>query len=201
MTYKSDIVGWMTPHELGVLESWTLPLLANSVIVEVGSFYGRSACCFAASAPTSSIFCFDMWRNDIEQPIGDSLITYEARIENNFPLPGMINSVDNFLHNTRLFKNINHKQIQSSNDILWDGTLIDMLFIDAEHKNPSDWEYISYFVPFMKPGGFIVGHDYYLRDNPNGNFPDIIENVQLLERMFSCSVETAPGSSLWRIRT
>ncbi len=199
MAYKSNIIGWMISDELKVLQSWAQTLPKNSVIVEVGSFYGRSACCFAESAATSSIFCFDRWLNDIEQPIGNSKITYEDRIINNFPLPGMINSLENFLNNTLQFKNIHHKQIQSSNDILWDGKLIDMLFIDAEHKNPSDWEYISYFLPFVKQGGYVSGHDY-TADHLYDHFPDILENVRRLENLTGNKVETKKDSTLWRIK-
>jgi hypothetical protein len=199
MPFKESIRGWMTGYELTVLEAWASELPPYSSIVEVGSFYGRSAYCFAASVhPTSKIYCFDRWFNDVVDIRDNPDFGDEIREANGFPLIGMINSLDNFLNNVKDLNNIIPKQVQSSSEINWElGKVIDLFFIDAAHHNPSDWEYITYWMPFVKSGGYICGHDYYT----DLQFPDINHNVGVLEEIYKTKVETYDGTSLWRIKT
>lgn len=199
MSYNLSIRGWMSENELKVIEQWCLELPANSTIVEVGSFYGRSAACFAMSAPTSTVFCYDRWFSD--PVINNSHIPIEICNIHGFPLTGMINSYENFLNNTKDLPNIISKKIIQSADINWEGgKSIDLFFIDAEHKNPSDWEYITYWIPFIKTGSYICGHDYYVDGPDKDRFLDINTNIKKLESMFGTTVETYKNGSLWRIK-
>ena len=62
MPYNKNILGHMYEHELKVIEKWALTVPAGGVIVEIGSFFGRSAICWAMSAdPSVKIYCGDCW--------------------------------------------------------------------------------------------------------------------------------------------
>jgi hypothetical protein len=93
---------------------------------------------------------------------------------------------DEFVKNTEQFSNIIPvKGLVPSESVYDDPRKIDMVFIDASHSNPSDWEIISYFLPLVKPGGYIVGHDYtHYRHSQGVQYPDVNLNLHRLEEMF-----------------
>ncbi len=194
MPYNLNIRGWMLERELQVIESWAKQLQSGSVVVEVGTFYGRSAYCFAATAPLSTVYCFDKWQGEVEQ---EGSIPLSSREELGYPLPGMVNTFEHFQSNVSGLANIKAKMIETPTNIKWDGTPVDLFFIDAAHSNPSDWEYIEYWLPHVKPGGWICGHDFmpYTRE-----FPDVIDNVYKLQKILNKKVQTYKNTSLWRIQ-
>lgn len=198
MPFDLSIKGWMIEQELKILEHWASTLKEGATIVEVGSFYGRSAYCLAASAPAgSTVYCFDRWYGD---PSDETIVNFSEEViaANGFPTPGLKNTFEHFMSNVSSLPNIVPKQVSDATEIAWHhGRIVDLFFIDAEHRNPSDWEYINYWVTFLRPGGSICGHDYYTDDR----FPDIKTNVERLEKLFSTKVETYAGTSLWRITT
>lgn len=195
MPYNTSIRGWMTESELQVLSTWAEELPPNATIVEVGSFFGRSAYCFAVSAPTAIVHCYDWWGGGVVED--DVNFPMETRIKHGFPLPGDINSIYNFLSNTRACPNIRATQVQGVADLDWPiEPSVDLFFLDAGHVNPDDWEYIAYWLPRVRPGGWIAGHDLY----PNRLMPAVNDNVERLQQLLGREVETPPAGSLWRIR-
>ena len=72
---------------------------------------------------------------------------------------------------------------------------IDLFFLDASHSNPWDRDNIDFWVPKIKSGGVIIGHDLY----DNDYFPDIRANVKYLEEKLNQKVLTFPGGSIWAV--
>lgn len=193
MPYKLDIHGWMLEVELQTIEKWAKELPPGSVIVEVGSFYGRSTCCWAASAPDCSVFCFDQWFGEVEE-LGS--ISIEERKLNGFPLPGETNTYEQFLNNTKHLENVSSQKVYYPEQIVWDDNVSpDIVFIDAAHSNPIDRLYIDFWLPKIKKGGYICGHDYNL-----AAFADVTDNVRYIEQTTGSKVETFEHGSLWRIK-
>ena len=191
MTYNLDIRGWMSENELKIIEKWASSLLENSHIIEMGSFYGRSTYCWAASIPNNStLYCYDQWCGEIT--LDNDNISLDQRIKGGFPLPGDTNTYENFLENIKIIDNIKTNRVYDSTWIKWDGPEVDVVFVDAAHSNPTDWDYIQYWLPKIKKGGFICGHDY------KSGFLDVDQNVHQLELMLNQSVETFLHGSLWR---
>lgn len=172
MTYDLSIPGWMSEHELQTLAKWAE---GCETIIEIGSYLGRSAYALAASESRAAVHCFDPWSN--------------TPIENSAP-----SSLAAFLENTKRVKNITPHRMAALPD--WPlERKVDLVFLDAVHENPSDRDYIKFWLPRIKPGGYMSGHDWY----PHGRYyPDVLENVRWLEKTFG-KVET-PAGSLWRFR-
>jgi predicted O-methyltransferase YrrM len=192
MPYNLNVRGWISEHELKVIESWAQSLPNNSHVIEIGSFYGRSACCWAASiTKDSTLYCYDQWQGDVEE--NQANIPIEIRLQEGYPLLGDINTYENFKENIKNFDNIKHKQVSDSTSIDWTGPEVDIVFIDVAHSNPADWDYIQYWLPKIKKGGFICGHDY------NIGYADVDSNVQKLELLLKTSVETFSPGTLWKI--
>lgn len=61
--YNLDIEGFMTESELIQIEKWAHEVPANGIIVELGSFKGRSAYTWAKSCdPSVTVYCIDAFQ-------------------------------------------------------------------------------------------------------------------------------------------
>jgi hypothetical protein len=195
MPYNKEIKGWMTEPELQLLERWAQELPPNANIIEVGSYHGRSAYCFAASAPTATVYCYDLWDNYVEPE--NPVFPLQVRLDLGFPLPGSVNSLNNFKNNVKDLKNIRAIRVFSADEIDWPNEeSVDLFFLDSAHTNPADWEYIQFWLPRIKKGAYISGHDLY----ESRHMPAVNDNVERLEQVLGNKVETFGIGSLWRIR-
>jgi len=193
MPYKLDILGHMFESELKTIELWARSVPKNGVVVEVGSFFGRSAVCWAMSAdPSVKIYCGDRFSNQFTTSNAPVPMFGELA---GHPLPNTTYlQWDDFKKNVKDFPNVIPMRGMCPDGISYPGDSIDVFFLDAAHTNPSDWENITYFSQFLKPNSMICGHDYY---HP---FPDVIENVKRLEDLYSTKATIYNnGGSLWSI--
>lgn len=192
MPWRNEIVGWMNYTDLTYIESLAKRVPKDGIIVEIGSFLGRSSVCWAPSADSSvKVYCIDLFNTVKMYDHGASEIEC---IEYSYPLPNKIYNIkEEFIKNTNNIPNIIMMQGKSPDDIVWNHNEIDILFIDAEHSNPNDWDNIKFFSPFIKPGGIISGHDY------NNEFLNILENVKKLEQLTGNKVQL--NGNIWTIQT
>ena len=181
MPYKLDIKGWMFENELKVIESLAKTASEVGVIVEVGSFCGKSSVAWAMSAhPSVTIYCFDIFYESLTDSKGNPCNTWEE-----------------FQKNTVEYKNIIPiRGMTPEHAGYTDSRPIDIFFIDAGHHNPNDWNIIEHFLPFVKSGGIIAGHDYspYTTGLPI-EFPDVNQNVHKLEEMLDQKAKVT--GTLW----
>jgi predicted O-methyltransferase YrrM len=164
--YDLNITGWMNINELRQIEKWAKDVPLNGTIVEVGSYHGRSAIAWASSCdPTVIVHCID---NDI---------------------------CLEFLENTKHLTNLKSYQASSPNIENFDVNEIDIFFLDASHKNPNDMDNINFFLPRIKKGGLLCGHDYAPAEPEMAE--DVIKNVRILEERLNQKVTLyAPDSEL-----
>lgn len=197
MPYDNSVIGWMTPSDLKVLEELALQVPKNGIIVEVGSLYGRSAVCFAMTAnPSVQIHCIDIFHDF------DGTNTHEHSAEHakemGYPQhKSVFNSFKEFRNNTSKYSNIRMIRGESPHRFQEDyipPVDIDLFFLDAEHKNPSDWNNLCYWAPRIKAGGILAGHDY------GKHAPAIVENCAKLESILNTKVILTSGSSMWYVK-
>ncbi len=117
----------------------------STVMVEVGSFAGVSSELFALHC--HKISCIDSWKPYIEIP-SEFIIEAEARFEK-----------------VRLrYDNISKLKFTSSEAApLFLDNCLDLVYIDAAHDYESIKNDINLWLPKIKPGGFIAGHDIVLK--------------------------------------
>lgn len=149
--YK-NIEGWLTDNEGYGLYSIAGKIKKNGVIVEIGSWKGKSTFCLAKGLKNGKIFAIDPFNakgepgsKDIyEQTKGDKpLIDQFKDTMKNLQVMDKITILEGYSNNfTANFKEI------------------DFLFIDGDHSiEGCEYDYIS-FSPVVKKGGFIAFHDY-----------------------------------------
>ena len=188
-----SVPGLSSNKDIDIVYEWARTVPENGVIVELGSFFGRTAVAFAEGAnPSVKIYCidyFDEWRSHLRDNDAPGGSFWE--------LDKVYDKEQEFLKNTKDYKNIVPLKLKEGQMVYpYNKEPIDILFIDALHKNPSDIANIMFFKKFVKQGGMICGHDYY-EDN---RFPDVGINIKILEKMFNTTVTLYKWSSMWSIR-
>lgn len=122
------------------------------VICEVGSFRGISSELFALHV--KKLYCVDYWTPYSWEYNDDNIKEAESEFDS------MMKNYDNIIK-------IKSKSLDAS-DMFKDGYL-DAVYIDADHAEEFFREDMKAWMPKVKPGGIISGHDYgfvgeYIKD-------------------------------------
>lgn len=96
---------------------------------------------------------------------------------------------------TKDLPNVTQLKGHCPQEIVYPNNDIDILFVDATHCNPNDWDIIEAHLPKLNPNAMICGHDY------KTFWPDVVANVERLEKKFNTKVTLYPDTTLWMIRT
>lgn len=181
MTYDLNIRGWMTEIELQIIQKMAESVPENEIIVEVGSLLGRTSYCLAASNPKVKVYCFDQWGGEAQFP-------HPHKVQG-VPIEGDYNTLETFIENTKKLENIIPIRTSAPNFPEIGSPFF--VFIDLLHYNPCDWDTISYWLPKIKKGGILCGHDFA------PVFSDVVDNVNRLEDILGQKVTIYENTSLW----
>lgn len=180
---NKKIPGWFNEGDMHAL-SGLASSITNGTIIELGSMHGRSAFTMSVSSPSSKIFCLDYWGG------------WMSRTEDNIERP---NSIELFKSYTADLINVTPVQLthDGKTEPIWEEP-VDMVFIDTSHTNPDDWNCIEFWLPKIKKGGIICGHDYYHKGNSEIiHYPDVVENARRLEELLGKPVTLHGFNSVW----
>lgn len=150
----------MRKTERAILTGLASMVPKGGIIVELGSYLGDSSKAIAkgirAGDNQATLFCVDTWRGvwakvedgktDAERAMAQTLLHTDARVTFESNMTG-----------------IPHVTLQMSTDQavskFRDGS-VDMIFIDADHSYDAVRADILNWMPKLKPGAFLCGHDY-----------------------------------------
>src|SRR3990167_2783627 len=141
--------GWMPKEDCRILNEY-VSWIKNGLIVEIGSFMGRSTLTMALSSPTSKIISIDPY------------LTVHSSSGETDPL-----SVRDRCIEAMAGQNWKLKQTKSETVGRTWIDLIDFLLIDGDHHIKALKQDIELFVPHVKKGCWVFFHDYN-----NGDFVD-----------------------------
>lgn len=117
-------------------------------MIEIGSYMGESTMMFASIGLFKTI-------HSIEPHKG----TESFNEKNGF---GWVDIEREFKLNTRYFDNIIHHKDFSYNVVSkFEDNSIDFIYIDADHRYESVKQDLELYLPKLKKGGVIGGHDYH----------------------------------------
>lgn len=158
-------------HEPQFGENWfTYPNLycdmvkkfpAGSKFVEVGCWKGKSTAFMCVEIANSNknidFYCVDTWEGSIEHKDNSTLNTlFETFLSN-------MNSLKNYY--------IPLKMTSIEASAKFKDNSLDFVFIDASHTYEDVKNDIINWLPKVKPGGILAGHDYY--NNEYDYFPGV----------------------------
>lgn len=180
-----DVPGYLTDGDMLAIAHLSKKVPNNGMIVEVGSFLGKSAVEWArgieSDKKSCQIICIDSF-NAPSHILKDLLVTAE------FTLPSASTQLEMFRHYTSAFYNIKALEAFFNQDFEFD-QLVDLVFEDSTHTS----KYLTYALPFwwskVKAGGILSGHDYSTRE--------VQVSVDTFALLNNLKVNTFPNSSIW----
>lgn len=187
MPYNVDIPGFMSIRDLEVLEHLAGQVPKNGLIVEIGSFMGRSSWALAKSCDSSvQVNCVDPWpKYTLSEEDLESMAGYKE---------GMKLEFSTFQKNTKDCPNITAIE-GCSTEVEWpDDRLIDLLFIDGDHESPGVENDLECWFKRLKPQGILAGHDFNL-----GSFPDVCRAVISKSEKEQLPFKLFDSSAIWVI--
>lgn len=185
--------GWFGVDECAQLARWVKDLPPNSVVVEVGSWHGRSSRAIAANLSKGSrLYCVDTFNGSSGEPEmhgtahwdrGDHAFQWWLCNLWKYVDAGQVIPIR--AHSENAAHTLNHL-----------GLKIDLLFIDADHSLEGFKTDAHKWSPLMKDGALWCGHDYY----PEGEEPFAWIGVrQGVQELFPDAQKVA--TSLWWSRS
>ena len=127
--------------------------------VEIGAWYGQSTSYLAVEVINSKknikLDIVDTWKGS-EQMLDPSNAAYdETLVKNGTIFPQFIQNMQPIIN---FINPIEKDSVTAS--MLYKDSSLDFVFIDAEHKYEFIIQDIKHWLPKVKPGGIIAGHDY-----------------------------------------
>lgn len=141
-------MGWMREgNNLRGLQDFCNDLPENIDMVEVGTFEGDSAKIFLDSGKVRSLLCVDPYMDGVE----------------NYPL-ALQQAEMNFKSQVlEKYSNVAHMRTTSeeaAQRFMMNDIKFDLVYIDADHSQAAVSKDLSLWVPLVRKGGIIAGHDY-----------------------------------------
>ena len=124
-----------------------IPHTEHTEMIEIGSYMGESTMMFASSNLFTTITCIDP--HEGEEEFNDIFGYTWEDVEKEFSL------------NTRYFENIiHHKKYSYEIHDIFSDEHYDFIYVDGSHEYEDVKRDLELYLPKVKPGGFIAGHDY-----------------------------------------
>ena len=155
-----DVPGYLSEEDILGITELVLKLPNTGVLVEVGTFLGKSAVEWAKNIQQQNkdykIICIDSFNSPIE-------ILHDLLQKEEFTIPNASSQLEIFKHYTREFPNIQVLEAFFNTDFVFEQQ-VDLVFEDSDHSQQA----LSYSLPFwwkkICPGGILSGHDYCGRE-------------------------------------
>lgn len=156
----SRIEGWMEPEEL----AWLIEAAkTRAVIVEIGSWKGRSTKALALSSP-GTVYAIDHWEGSEDERFSsqNEAVRFGADLMLGIFRKNMGNLID--------LGKVVPIQADSADAMeklaaALGGKTADMVFVDGDHQYEPVKRDIENYRKFLRPGGLLCGHDYW-EDHP-----------------------------------
>jgi len=156
----------------------------GDIFVEIGAWKGRSASYLAVEIANSkkdiTLYVVDTWNGSIEHSDMDLSNLYDVFLENMKPVedyyfPLKLTSLDA----SKKFKDLS----------------LDFIFIDGSHEYKDVKMDIEKWLPKVKKGGILAGHDYYVGENDwfSGVKKAVNEKFDDFEKSEDCWIYQVPN--------
>jgi len=184
-----DLVDRLEPVDGFLLEiqAYTLMMMANEgpgagVIVEIGSYMGRSTCCLALGSKSASrekVYAIDHFRGSEEHQEGQDCETI-VLMETGTTYPQFRQNIKRL--GVEDYVNVIKK---SSGEAIEGWELpIRLLFIDGDHSYAVSKQDFELWSPFVVPGGIIIFHDIGCAAGVTQYYNELMADTQAYQEVF-----------------
>lgn len=148
----------------------------NSQILEIGSFVGISA--DALSKNGATVHCIDTWSGTGG---GDPISEFYKEHGPKKVFKAFCSNMGDRLFKT-VFPHVGTSELYAS---VWNGKM-DVIFLDGDHSYGSVKKDIEMWMPFVKDGGILCGHDYGVIDMNNPGRGPMFPGVKRAAQEIGC---------------
>lgn len=141
------------PNWIKGLENLCKLFRRDSKIVEIGCYAGESSEVFAKYFDSGLIFCIDPWKGVDGAPISEDTHNYTHKLD---IAEKVFNVMRRKYTNIVKLKGFDYEFLDTIPDNSMDG-----IYIDGNHYYESVKKNILAWLPKVKKGGYLCGHDYY----------------------------------------
>lgn len=163
MIINENICGWANRDILYTLATYAKQVPSNGIIVELGTFVGRSAFALGMNKKDSvKLYCYDKWNNNpniIPRTVGSFGQTAKPNGDNF----DQLYSIDTVQENLKDVKNLHLIQTWlplTDEQMIFDNESIDLIYIDAGHTYAQTNKNIEQWYSKIKKGGVLYFDDY-----------------------------------------
>lgn len=165
----NPIKGWFSNAQMDVLYPYVQSLPKDALLLELGTYRGKSTLFFRLANPDIKIITIDLFEpyegSMKPQPDGTRKSNNVQEIDPTVLAEGNIFSIKG--DNKEVVKGLNME--------------VDFLFIDSDHSYPNVKADIENYTPFVKEGCIVAFHDY---DPGHPDVPKAIDEWMVNNREF-----------------
>jgi hypothetical protein len=183
-----DVPGYLSDGDLIAMQELCKLVPDSGVLVEIGSFLGKSSAEWAKNLQTLHknyrIICIDSFNTKIG-------ILHQLLNDAEFDLPPGSNQLELFVHYTKQYPNIVPLEVFFNEDFQFDST-VDFVFEDSDHTIKTLTHALPFWWERLATGGILAGHDYTMQEVKTAvNTFSVLNNLKV--NLFS-------NSSIWYIK-
>jgi len=175
--YKK-IDGWLSENEAVGLFSIARKLPIDSIVVEIGSWQGKSTYCISKGLKSGKIYAIDPFNKDAGLDF-ETQQNYDSKVVENSLLYNFQKNMIDFKVSDKIITKKGY-----SYDFNEEFDKIDFLFIDGDHSVEGCKLDYELYARKINKGGFIAFHDYY-PDRPEIGPTFVINEIILKSDIFS----------------
>lgn len=154
MLINESVPGWMTKTELELISQLASTVPSNGLIIEIGSYAGRSAFHWAANSDASvRLVCMDPFTLNKLDPSDRSYLSGDPTL-----IDQERSLAEVFLHYLAPYQSKVELIRSYSPPAAWDQPA-DMIFLDGSHLTENVLADLRFWDKRLKPGGRLLGHD------------------------------------------
>jgi len=166
-------------------------IATDGIAVEIGSRLGGGAKIILDHAPAiKRLYCIDCGWSQLDLCSSDPALSGIVETHGIDPSTVIYDYARSLLSNYPMARLL---PMHSPNDLSWWKEPVDFVFEDSSHANPQLRDSLQFWLPLVKSGGIISGHDYIK------TWPDVITEADALAAQLGAELHTA-GSIWWIIK-
>jgi len=179
----------MSDIDLDALSQVAKLIPSGAIAVEVGSRLGGSARAIIEHAQgIKRLYCLDPeWNGTSTIGINDP---WMDNLRGFWKLDQYQTCLEFAQHYMRDYPQVRLLPFASPDDIQWWREPVDFMFEDSSHENPQLRATLDFWVPLVKSGGIIAGHDYAR------HWTDVVHEVDALSARLGAAVQVQ-GTVWW----
>lgn len=183
-------------QDIQLLRGFAAAVPPGGVIAESGSYLGGSAkIMLEAADPSVTLHAFDFsWHDNTrwDYHYDRAELQWITHSWGWALPPSVITRLDFASWYLSAHDNVHLRYANVPYDLVdWDQPC-DLIFEDSSHENPQLHDIVTFWLPWLRPGGTLAGHDYH-----NAEWPDVRQEAAAVAAKLGVKLNYTDESNIW----